>query len=164
MEEDPHPEEALMTSIADAARIPNPALAPLARLIGSWTTAGTHGMMPGKELRGRVQFDWIEGGAFLRQQSEIDDPQIPAGVAIIGSDDESGKLMMLYFDQRGVSRHYEVAIEGNVWRWWRNAPSFSQRYSCTISDDGRTTIGTGELSKDGTTWQKDLDLTYTRVG
>jgi hypothetical protein len=163
MAEDAHGEEALMTSIADAARIPNPALAPLARLVGSWTSVGSHGMMPGTELHGRATFEWIEGGAFLKQQSELDDPRFPAGIAIIGSDDDSGKLMILYFDQRGVSRHYESAVEGNVWRWWRNAPGFSQRYSCTISDDGRTMVGKGELSKDGKSWEKDLDLTYTRA-
>jgi hypothetical protein len=152
-----------MTNLGDEARIPNAALAPFERLVGSWTTTGSHGLMPGKVLRGRATFDWIEGGAFLRQQTEIDDPQIPTGIAIIGSDDETGEMSMLYFDERGVSRRYEVSMHGDVWRWWRNAPGMSQRYACTISDDGRTMTGKGELSKDGTTWHKDLDLTYTRT-
>jgi hypothetical protein len=51
----------------------------------------------------------------------------------------------------------------NVLKWWRNAPDFSQRFTGTIVDDGRTMIGKGELSKDGKAWEKDLDLTYTRV-
>jgi hypothetical protein len=33
----------------------------------------------------------------------------------------------------------------------------------TIVDGGNTIIGKGELSKDGSTWEKDLDLTYRRV-
>jgi hypothetical protein len=45
---------------------------------------------------------------------------------------------------------------------WRNAPNFSQRYTWTFEDNGNTIIGKGELSKDGTTWEKDLDLTFTR--
>ena len=51
----------------------------------------------------------------------------------------------------------------NIWKWWRNAPGFSQRYTGTIVDGGNTIIGKGELSKDGSTWEKDLDLTYKRV-
>jgi hypothetical protein len=153
-----------MTTFGEAARVPNSALAPLERLVGTWTTTGTHALIPDTPLHGRTTFEWIEGGAFLKMQSEIDEPQIPTGLAIIGSDDATGQISMLYFDERGVSRRYEASMHGDVWRWWRNAPGFSQRYSCTISDDGRTMIGKGELSKDGSTWQKDLDLTYTRVG
>jgi hypothetical protein len=153
-----------MTTFGEAARVPNSALAPLERLVGTWTTTGTHALIPDTPLHGRTTFEWIEGGAFLKMQSEIDEPQIPTGLAIIGSDDATGEISMLYFDERGVSRRYEASMHGDVWRWWRNAPGFSQRYSCTISDDGRTMIGKGELSKDGSTWQKDLDLTYTRVG
>jgi hypothetical protein len=153
-----------MTNIGDAARIPNPALAPLARLVGSWATVGSHPLVPDTVLHGRATVEWIEGGAFLRMQSEIDDARFPTGLAIIGSDDAVGELWMLTFDQRGVSRRYQMAMEGDVWRWWRNAPGFSQRYACTITDGGRTMVGKGELSKDGSTWDKDLDLTYTRVG
>jgi hypothetical protein len=151
-----------MTTSGSNAAKPNSALAPFARLVGRWTTAGSHPMIPDTVLRGRATFEWIEGGAFLRQQTESDDPRIPAGIAIIGSDDAVGAFTMLYFDERGVSRHYQVAIDGNVWRWWRDAPGFAQRYSCRIADDGRTMVGTGELKRDAT-WERDLELTYTRV-
>ncbi len=95
--------------------------------------------------------------------SEIDEPGIPSGIAVFGSDDSTEELFMLYFDERGVSRKYEVTLHDNLWKWWRNAPGFSQRYTGTITDNGNTIIGKGELSKDGSTWEKDLDLTYTRV-
>jgi hypothetical protein len=95
--------------------------------------------------------------------SEIDEPEIPSGIAIIGSDDSAGEYFMLYFDERGVSRKYEVALRDNTWRWWRNTPGFSQRFTGTFLDDGRTIVGRGELSKDGSTWEGDLDLTYTRI-
>jgi hypothetical protein len=156
--------EAVMTSTTGKAAKPNLALAPLARLIGRWTTAGTHPMIPDTVLHGRATFEWIEGGAFLRMQTENDDQRIPAGIAIIGSDDAAGEFSMLYFDVRGVSRLYHVSIEGDVWRWWRDAPGFSQRYSCKIAADAQTMVGKGELSKDGSTWEGDLNLTYTRVG
>ncbi len=145
------------------AQIPNPALEPLSALVGEWKTAGTHPLRPNTTLYGRSLFKWIEGGAFLLWQSEVDEEDFTIGIAILGSDDATGEYFMLYFDERKVSRKYDVSIRDNVVRWWRNAPNFSQRYTWTIVDDGNTIIGKGELSKDGTTWEKDLDLTYTKV-
>jgi hypothetical protein len=118
------------------ASIPNPALEPFSVLIGNWNTTGTHALIPDTVLHGRTSFEWLEGGAYLLMRSEIDEPDIPSGIAIIGSDDVAKEYFMLYFDERGVSRKYEVTLRGNVWKWWRNAPGFSQRYEGTIADDG----------------------------
>jgi len=145
------------------ASIPNPALKPLAVLVGEWKTVGTHPMVPGVTFHGSTSFEWIEGGAFLTMHSEIDEPQIPSGVAIFGSDDATKELYMLYFDERAVSRKYNFALRDRTWTWWRDAPGFSQRFTCTIADDGRTMVGKGQLSKDGVNWEGDLDLTYTRA-
>lgn len=70
---------------------------------------------------------------------------------------------MLTFDERGVSRKYEMTLRDNIWKWWRNAPGFCQRYEGRIVDGGNMIVGKGELSKDSVSWEKDLDLTYTRV-
>jgi len=51
-------------------------------------------------LLGIRSFSWI-------MRSEIDEPGIPSGVAIVGSDDATGESFMLYFDERGVSRKYD---------------------------------------------------------
>jgi hypothetical protein len=142
---------------------PNPALQPFAVLVGSWKTVGTHPMVPGKSFHGRTTFDWFEGGAFLVMHSEIDEPEIPSGISIFGSDDATGKFFMLYFDERGVSRKYDVTLRDNIWKWWRNAPGFFQRFTGTIVDDGNTIVGNGELCRDGVTWEGDLALTYTRI-
>ena len=149
--------------MTNEAAKPNAALQPLSVLIGTWNTVGTHPLVPGTTFHGRTSFEWIEGGAFLIMHSEIDEPQIPSGIAIFGTDDTTGECSMLYFDERGVSRRYEVSIKGNVWRWWRNAPGFSQRFVGTIAADGRTIDGRGELSRDGTKWEGDLQLIYTRT-
>lgn len=142
---------------------PNPALEPFSVLIGNWNTTGTHGLVPGTVLHGHTSFEWLENGAFLLMRSEIDDPRFPSAVAVIGSDDAEGEYYMLIFDERGVSRKYQVTLEGNTWKWWRNAPGFLQRYEGIIGDGGNTIIGKGELSKDGLSWEKDLELTYIRV-
>jgi hypothetical protein len=145
------------------ASIPNPKLKPLSALIGKWNTVGTHPLVADVTFHGRTSFEWLEGGAFLIMHSEIDEPGIPTGIAIFGSDDSTGEFFMLYFDERGVSRKYEVTLRDNVWKWWRNAPGFSQRFSGTLVDDGNTIISKGELSKDGSSWEGDLELTYERV-
>ncbi|MGP8267955.1 MAG: DUF1579 family protein [Beijerinckiaceae bacterium] len=88
----------------------NPALEPFAALVGEWTTVGTHPYVPAKTFHGRGTFEWIEGGAFLLMRSEIDEPEIPSGLAIFGSDNATGEYFMLYFDERGVSRKYNVSF------------------------------------------------------
>ena len=140
---------------------PSKALEPL---LGTWDTVGRHGMIPGVVLHGRASFERLQpGGLVLLRSSIREDVGIPAGVSIIGSDDELGAYSMAYYDERGVSRIYEVGVEDDGLRWWRNAPSFAQRYSLTFAADRRTMVGKGELSWDGSTWEQDLDLTYTRV-
>ena len=145
--------------------IRNQKLKPFSVLVGVWNTVGTHPYFPETILHGCTSFEWLEDGAFLIVHSQIYETEtgVPTGVAIFGSDDTTGEYFMLYFDERGVSRKYDVKLQGNVWQWWRNAPGFSQRFTNTIADDGNTIIGKGEMSKDGSTWEKDLELTYTRV-
>jgi hypothetical protein len=40
---------------------------------------------------------------------------------------------------------------------------FSQRFLGTFSDDRNTIAGRWESSSDGSDWEHDFDLTYTRV-
>ena len=150
-------------NIGHEAAKPNPSLEPLTILIGTWNTVGTHPLVPGTTFHGRTTFEWLEGGAFLIIRSEIDEPEIPSGIAIIGSDDSTGEWSMLYFDERGVSRQYQVSIEKNMWKWWRDARDLSQRFTGVIAADGRTIVSRGELSRDGVNWEPDLELTYTRA-
>ena len=151
------------TQNSHKAQIPNPALKGLGKLVGEWKTVGTHPELPHKVFAGKASLNWIEGGAFLRWYSEVDEKGFPVGIALFGSDDATGELFMLTFDERKVSRKYDVSVENNVVKWWRNAPDFSQRYTWTIADDGNTIVEKGELSKDGTTWEADLNQTFTRV-
>jgi hypothetical protein len=96
-------------------------------------------------------------------RSEIDEPGIPSGVAVFGSDDAAGTYFMLYFDERGVSRKYDVTMTGSVLTWWRDEPNFSQRATITVDDDGTRMIARGEMARDGGAWEEDLSLTYVKV-
>ncbi len=70
---------------------------------------------------------------------------------------------MHYFDSRGIARIYSLGADHGVWRFWREWPGLSQRYIATISADGSTITGNGELSRDGSTWEQDLRITYRRL-
>jgi hypothetical protein len=146
-----------------AASIPNPALQPFSVLIGNWETTGTHPLVPDTVLHGRASFEWLENGAFLMWRSAIDEPDFPSSVAIFGTDDLAEEYFLIYFDERGVSRKYQVTLQDNIWKMWRNAPGFSQRFTGTVVDDGNTIIAKWELSRDDSSWDKDLELTYKRV-
>jgi hypothetical protein len=146
------------------AAVPNPALQRFSVLIGRWKTMGTHPEVPKTTFHGEATFEWMLGGAFLLMHTEIDEPEIPSGIAVFGSDDAGSQYFMLYFDERGVSRKYDVSMQDNLLTWWRETSSFSQRFAISILDSGRRMVGKGEMSKDGGAWGPDLQLTYTRHG
>lgn len=146
--------------IGAEALIPNPVLEPLEFLVGEWRTAGTHPLVPGETLSGRTSFAWHEGGAFLIMRSEVDHPQFPDGVAIIGSDGASGKCVMIYFDERGVSRILDVTLGNRSVTWRHDDPEFAQ--SLTIAAEGDRLVSKGRMSKEGGQWEGDLSQVFTR--
>lgn len=142
----------------------NPRLSAFEALLGEWTTSGTHPYLPGRSLRGRVSFEQIEDGAFIRMRSTSAEREIPSGVAIFGTDDAEGAGTMLYFDERGVSRRYAFEIRKGELSWWRDDPAFRQRFTISVQPGGRRLSGRGEMSRDGAPWEGDLELEYERVG
>lgn len=133
------------------------------RFIGRWETEEAHPMLPGETIRGTSSFEWLDGHRFVIWRSHYAHPKIPDGISIIGVTD--GQLSMHYFDQRGVYRVYAVSLDQETWQFRREAtePDFSQRFTGTFSADGNTITGRGHLSRDGKTWEGDLDLDYRRV-
>jgi len=130
-------------------------------LVGRWATEATHPAFPGTVVRGQATFEWLEDQRFLIQRSHYDHPQIPDAIAVIGIID--GEPSMRYFDPRGVHRVFAVDLTADTWRLERRTPGFSQRFTGTLSDDGNTITGQGQLSRDGTNWDDDLAITYRRV-
>jgi hypothetical protein len=147
----------------------HPALARLDVLVGRWTVQPK---VPGAGTAW-TEFAWQDGGLFLRQYVDADPPPgstphewrdnapFPT-TALIGLDDSTDELTMLYADARGVHRVYRMTFADREWRIWRAAPSFNQRFSATVSADGNTVDGQWEMSRDGTTWDLDFELTYVR--
>ena len=151
---------------------PNPVLRRLDALVGKWDVQASMGEQP----LGRAQttFEWLEGEAFLVQHTDegsappdappewIANSPMPV-TTIIGLDDASEKFTQLYADARRVYRVYQMSLDDGVWKLWRDAPGFSQRFKGVLSDDGQTITGFWEYSSDGSTWEHDFDLTYTKV-
>jgi len=81
----------------------NELLKPFDILIGTWKTVGRHPLLPGVTLTGTTRFKRLENGAFIQINNSINHEQFPDGIAIMGSDDRSPELTMLYFDERGFS-------------------------------------------------------------
>jgi hypothetical protein len=152
-------------------RASNPVLSRLAVLVGEWTMEmAVEGRPVG---RGRTVFEWLAGGAFLAQHADAEpsegapsewEANSPMPVTtVIGLDDSSEGFCMLYADARGVFRVYQMSLAGGVWKLWREAPGFHQRFNGTFSPDGQTINGYWEASPDGTSWERDFDVSYLKV-
>jgi hypothetical protein len=148
----------------------------LNRLVGAWSTQATHPAMPGVVVNGSAVFEWLEGERFLINRSRSDHPDFPDATSVIGFTDtdragedapagsqraSNQQLTMHYFDSRGVFRVYEVSIDAEAWRWYRDAPGFSQRITCRFTDGGDTMEGTSQLRREEA-WEDDLAITYSR--
>jgi hypothetical protein len=138
---------------------PSP-MADLDVFVGDWRmSASFAGTPPAAE----TSFARLAGKQFLVQQWHVDHPDAPDGIAIIGYDAERATFLQHYFDSRGVARVYEMTFADGVWGLLRIVPGFSQRFTGTFSEDDATITGRWEQSDDGTQWEPDFDLTYTRV-
>jgi hypothetical protein len=135
--------------------------------VGTWNLETSLPSPPGASAQS--VFEWVLGGRFLIQRTEISIPEAPNSVSLIGVDPGGEAFSQHYFDSRGVVRVYAMRFEYGVWTLRRDSPDFSdlnfwQRYVGTFSADGDTIDGAWELSHDeGATWEKDFDFVYTRV-
>src|SRR5262245_48270064 len=156
----------MMSSNQDSQQPSNPALERLSVFIGKWNTEITSMSFhpdPSAVAHGHTSFEWLEGGAFLTQQSAVPDSEFPRATAVIGPDDKAETYCMLYFDSRGVSRIYQMSLNGDTWKLWRDFPGFSQRFIGTFSNDRTIITAHWETSSDGANWEHDFDITYTKV-
>ena len=130
-------------------------------LVGEWEVEGIHPADPSMRVRGRTAFEWLDGGKFLVQRWTVEHPDFPDGMAILG-EGETG-FAQHYFDSRGVARVYAMALSPERWELSRDDPDFAQRFVGEFADGGDTINGRFEKCTDGSTWELDFHLTYTRA-
>jgi hypothetical protein len=150
----------------------SPVFRELAVLVGQWQMeASANGVVM---ARGRAVFEWLEGGAFLVQHVEAELPPTatPEWVAnspfplvtIIALDDPSGAFTYAYADGRGVRRVYRMSLGDARWRIWGQAgPEFFQQFTATFSGDASSISGHWDRSRDGTSWERDFDVSYKKL-
>jgi len=91
---------------------PRAKLEPFQALIGGWTIEMTHPMVEDTLVRGRVTYEWLEGGRFLIQRAVNEPPDLPDSLCVIGVMEGENDLSMQYFDSRGVHRVYTIGLDG----------------------------------------------------
>jgi hypothetical protein len=143
-------------------------LKPLEVLSGRWDmeirwSPKSHKLVGGPAtVRGATRFEWIEDGHFLVHHQGGTDGA-PDARWLMGRDETSGEYSVLYADARGVSRVYQMSFDDGVWRLWRKAPGFNQRFEGRLSTDSRTIEAHWQKSEDGKTWELDFDLKYVKT-
>jgi len=142
----------------------NEALKDLEGLVGEWTlTMSDAWFLEDRDRRqtGSATIDWL-GDAFIEVRASLG---MDHGTWhwVIGRNDARDQYVLLYHDQRGVLRVFEMTFDAGRWTLTREDPDFHQRFLATI--DGDRILGRWEASEDGgETWRKDYDLTFERKG
>ena len=150
-----------------AVQQPNPVLEDLNVLIGAWDVELSNAQFlpdPTATVHLSTSFEWTEEGDCLvmRQGNKAAGP--PYATWLVGRDEARGEYVVLYCDDRRVSRVYTMRFGKGDWQLSREAPGFSQRFTGTLNKKGDTITAKWEKSLDnGNTWEHDFDLTYRRM-
>lgn len=141
----------------------NEALTALDGLVGEWKLTMTNAWFldPGVEGEGSATIGWL-GDAFLEMTATLG---TDAGTWhwVIGRSDARERFVLLYHDQRGVLRVFDMTFADGEWTLAREDPDFHQRFIATVARD--RIDARFEASEDaGVTWRKDFDLIFERRG
>lgn len=145
---------------------PNPALRDLELLIGKWEMELSNASFlpnPSATVRGNIVFEWLEDAAFLIMRMGDNPSKSQGAIWLINRDESSSNYKVFYYDDRKVSRIYEMSFADQVWKLWRQSPGFSQRFEGRINHDGNRIMAKWEKSNDGQAWEHDFDVMYTRI-
>lgn len=118
---------------------PNPDLAELDRLVGTWRVSG--------EAQGQVTFEWMEGGFFLLQHVDLKQNGYETkGLEIIGHEqpfmEPAGEaIKSRYYDSNGSTLDYVYEIDDDtliIWAGEKGSPAY---YKGRFSADGDRLMG-----------------------
>ena len=140
----------------------NEELAKLEMLVGEWTLTMTDAWFldsPDMRVSGEATLAWLDD-SFLELRGSLGTDQ-GSWHWVIGRSDAREQLVLLYHDDRGVLRVFDMAFGDGKWTLTREDPDFHQRFIATVADD--RIDGRWEASEDaGATWRKDFDLIFER--
>ena len=140
----------------------NEALAKLDSLVGEWALTMTDAWFldsPDIRVSGEATLAWL-GDSFIELRGSLGTDQ-GSWHWVIGRSDARETFILLYHDDRGVLRVFDMAFGDGEWTLTREDPDFHQRFIAKVSDD--RIDGRWEASEDaGATWRKDFDLIFER--
>ena len=132
-------------------------------LIGNWDwTLSNAWFLDSLETKqaGTASFEWVES-AFVLWRFKLGTNDVPESVTMIGYSSPTDRFEAFYYDNRGVSRIFDMRFDGKQWSMLRQDPDFYQRFTAQVNGD--TIAAIWEASEDqGNTWRKDFDLLFTR--
>lgn len=146
----------------------NPALADLAVLLGSWRLeiSNAEFLPDGGTGTGTMEVTTLDGSfVVLRSTADVEGP--PRAVSTVGRNEDRDDYTLLYADDRGVSRIYDMRFDAageGAWTWaqHREDPGFHQHFEGTVQAD-RITATWSRSHDAGATWIHDFDIEYTRA-
>lgn len=140
----------------------NEALEKLGTLVGDWKLTMTNAwFLESLDIKGEgwATIQWL-GDAFLEMRASLGMDH-GSWHWVIGRSDPREQLVLLYHDERGVLRVFDMTFADGEWTLVREDPDFHQRFIATVKDD--RIDGRWEASEDaGKTWRKDFDLIFER--
>jgi hypothetical protein len=137
----------------------------LAFLVGEWEMTLSNASFlpePNQPVSGLLLVEPIEDGMLLAMRQVGDPAGPPLASWVIGRDASRPDYTVLYTDNRGVSRVYDMRFTGDVWTIWRDDPEFSQRFEATVSADRHTADGRWHTRAAGGKWEHDFDVAHAR--
>ena len=131
-------------------------------LVGDWTmTMSGAWFLDSLDVRvqGEATIGWL-GDAFLEVRGSLGMDH-GSWHWVIGGSDAREELVLLYHDDRGVLRVFEMTFDDGEWTLVREDTDFHQRFIASVDRD--RIAGRWEASEDaGATWRKDFDLVFER--
>ena len=138
------------------------AIQQLEPLVGEWTLTLFNAWFiddPDARLQGDATISWL-GEAFLEMRATFADDQ-GNWHWVIGRSDADEKFVLLYYDERGTMRVFDMTFSDGHWRLLREDPDFHQRFIATVATD-RIEARFEASEDEGTTWRKDFDMSFAR--
>jgi hypothetical protein len=146
----------------EEAAMRNEAMFRLEGLVGDWTLTLTDAWFLERrtiKVEGAATIDWL-GEAFLEVHATLGTEE-GTWHWVVGRSDAREQYVLLYHDERGVLRVFDMTFADSEWRLTREDPDFHQRFVATVAPD--RIDGHWDASEDaGKTWRKDFDLIFER--
>jgi hypothetical protein len=120
---------------------PYPGLRSLDRLVGTWKVSGP-------DIKGKVRFEWMEGGCFLVQHVDfVHGGHKITGIEVIGYErgfgatEPSKNIKSRWFGNTGDTFDYTYEVDDKTLTIWGGEKGSPAYYKGKWSDDGNSNTG-----------------------